>query len=158
MCCMRLAGNAGPKKSPKICYLRTIAQLCKAISSQLRHVSTIGKDLLNSNISPTRPHNMVNFGLLTAEIRLGVWGTPERVSCLGSVTAWHSSSGRQPNFVVPCQNKIILKNFSMNIHGTMLQPIAAFVYCNLHAAAAAVASRQTSEIYMHHAACRRRHN
>jgi len=34
--------------------------------------------LLNSNISRTRSHNMVNFGPLTAEIeiRSGVWGTP----------------------------------------------------------------------------------
>jgi len=44
MCCTRLAGNAGPKKSPKICRLGTIAQLCRAISSQLRHISTIGKN------------------------------------------------------------------------------------------------------------------
>jgi len=44
---------------------------------------------------------MVNFGLLTAEICWRVWGTPckfQRVSRLGSVTARHSSSGRQPNF------------------------------------------------------------
>jgi len=32
------------------------------MSSQLRHLSTIGKSLLNNNISPTCPHNMVNFG------------------------------------------------------------------------------------------------
>ena len=67
--CARLAGNAGPKKSPKNRHLGTIAQLCQAISSQLRHVSTIGKKWLNSNVSsPTRPHNMVNFSLLAAEI------------------------------------------------------------------------------------------
>jgi len=53
-----------------------IAQLCQAESSQLKHVSTIRKNLLNSNTSPTCPHNMVNFGLLAAEICLGVWGTP----------------------------------------------------------------------------------
>ena len=68
------------QKSPKIRHLRTIAQLCQ----------------------PTCPHNMVNFGLLTAEIRSGVWGMHpskfQRVSRLGSVTARHSSSGRQPNF------------------------------------------------------------
>ena len=46
MCCMRLAGNAGPKKSPKICHLRAVTQLCRAISSQLRHISTIGKKLV----------------------------------------------------------------------------------------------------------------
>jgi len=61
------------KKSPKI----AIAELCQAISSQLRHVSTFGKKkLLSSNISSTCPHNMVNFGPLAAEIRLPVWGTP----------------------------------------------------------------------------------
>ena len=32
-CCTRLAENAGRKKSPKIGHLRTIAQVCRAISS-----------------------------------------------------------------------------------------------------------------------------
>ena len=32
--------------------------------------------MLNSNISYTCPHNMMNFGPLTAEIDSGVWGTP----------------------------------------------------------------------------------
>jgi len=70
MCCTRLAENTGRKKSSKIRRLGTIAQLCRAISFQLRHISTIGKKVLNSNISSTCPHNMVNFGLLTAEIGL----------------------------------------------------------------------------------------
>jgi len=56
-------------------HLGTIAQLCWAISSQLRHVSTIGKTLLSSNISSTYSHNMVNFGPLVAEIVSLVWGT-----------------------------------------------------------------------------------
>ena len=34
------------------------------------------KNLLNSSISSTCPYNMVNFGLLTAEIVSLVWGTP----------------------------------------------------------------------------------
>ena len=42
----------------------------------MRHVSTIGKNLLSSNISSTCPHKMVNFGLLAAEIVSLVWGTP----------------------------------------------------------------------------------
>ena len=46
MCCMRLAENAGRKKSPKSRHLRTIVQLCRAISSQLRHALTIGKTLV----------------------------------------------------------------------------------------------------------------
>ena len=34
------------------------------------------KKLLNSNITPTRPRNMLNFGPLAAEICWLVWGTP----------------------------------------------------------------------------------
>jgi len=76
MCCTRCAGNAGPKRSPKIRHLGTIAQLCQTISSQLRHVSTIGKNVSNSNTSPTCRSNMVNFGLRAAEIVSLVWDTP----------------------------------------------------------------------------------
>jgi len=68
----------------------TIAQLCRAISSEPRHVQInkyylltyllmyrqSEKNLLNSNTSSTCPDNMVNFGVLTAEIRWQVWGTP----------------------------------------------------------------------------------
>jgi len=73
MCCAWLAGNAGPKKSQS----GTTTQLCQAIFSHLGHVSTIGKHwLINSNISPTCPYNMVNFGLLAAQIISLLWGTP----------------------------------------------------------------------------------
>jgi len=75
MYCARLAENAGRKKSPKICHLGTIAQLYLAVSSQLRHLLTVEKNLLNSDVSSRRPHNMANFRLLTAEIDSGVWGT-----------------------------------------------------------------------------------
>jgi len=73
---MRLTENTGRKKVAKNRHLGTIAQLCRATSSQLRHVSTIGKKLLSSNMSSTCPHNMVNFGPLAAEIGLPVWGIP----------------------------------------------------------------------------------
>ena len=72
MCCTRLVQNTGCKNR----HSGTIGQLCRAVSSQLRHVSTIGKNLLSSNISSTCPHNMVNFGPLAAEIVSLVWGTP----------------------------------------------------------------------------------
>ena len=75
-CCTRLAENTGHKKVAKNRCLGTIAQFCRAISSQLRHVSTMGKKLLSSNISSTCLHNMANFGLLAAEIDPVVWGTP----------------------------------------------------------------------------------
>jgi len=74
MCCRR-------KNSPKIRHLGTIEQLCRAASSQLRHISTIGKKVLNSNNSSTCSHNMVNFDpALTAEIGLPVWVTPANIN------------------------------------------------------------------------------
>jgi len=63
--------------TPKNLHLGNIAQICRAVSSQLRHVSTTGKKtVLKSNISSTCPRNMGNVGPLTAEIGSGVWGTP----------------------------------------------------------------------------------
>ena len=56
------------QKVAKNRHLGTIPQLCRAVCSQLRHVSTIGKNLLSSNMSSTRARNMVNFGPLAAEI------------------------------------------------------------------------------------------
>ena len=53
MCCTRLAENTGHKKSPNNRHQSTITQLCRAISSQLSHVSTIRKNLLNSHTSST---------------------------------------------------------------------------------------------------------
>ena len=49
-------------------HLGTIAQLRRAISSQLRHISTIGKKLVKQRYVLHMSHNMGNFGLLTAEI------------------------------------------------------------------------------------------
>ena len=101
MCCWRLVGYAECKKVAQNRHLGTIAQLCRAVSSQLRHVSTIGKNLLTINMSSTCPHNMGNFGPLAAEIGSVVWGTPANVNrfrVLAAFCARHSSSGRQPNF------------------------------------------------------------
>jgi len=142
------------QKIAKDRQLGIIAQLCPAISSQLRHVSTIGKKLVKQQY-------LLHIPPLTAEICWRVWGTPANFngfrvlasswhrrhstvvnktlqdvwpspglvhhiyifggSCplinrilpgakfilrpslafsyIGSVTAQHSSSGRQPNFV-----------------------------------------------------------
>ena len=98
MYCTLLAENTRRKKSPKIRRLRTIVRLCRASSSQVRHASTIGRNFLNSNISSRCPHNMANFGLLTAEIGLGHPSKFQRVSRLGFVTAATSLTGGQPNF------------------------------------------------------------
>ena len=55
----------------------------------------MGKNLLNIDTSSTCPRNMVNLDLLAS---LGHPCKFQRLSSLGSVTARHSSSGRQPNF------------------------------------------------------------
>ena len=76
MCCTRLAGNTGRKNDAKNRHLRTIAQLCWAVFSQLRHESTIGKKFVKqqyliqmfSYCGELRPAN--------GEIGSGVWGTP----------------------------------------------------------------------------------
>jgi len=98
MCCARFAGNAALKNR----HLGSIAQLCRAISSQLRHVPTIGNKLVKQqyllHIMPSqygkrRPTS--GWDLLAS---LGHPCKFQRVSRLGSVTARLSSSGRQPNF------------------------------------------------------------
>jgi len=63
-------------QDPKIHHQGTITQLCRAMSSQLRHVSTVAKNLLSSNISSTCPHNMANVSPQAAEIVSLVWDTP----------------------------------------------------------------------------------
>jgi len=69
--------NTGRKKVAKNRYLGTIAQSCRAIFSQLRRLLTIRKkNLLSSNTSTTCPHNMANFGPLTAEIGWPFCSTP----------------------------------------------------------------------------------
>ena len=68
-----------PYKSPKSRHLGTIAaQLCWAISSQLRHVSTSGKTVKQRYVLYMSSY----FGLLTAEIRWRVWGTPANFAAL----------------------------------------------------------------------------
>jgi len=58
------------------------------------------KSLLNSNVSTTCPYNLVNFGLLAAEICWRVWGTTAHVNGFRVLAALlhGTSSGRQPNF------------------------------------------------------------
>ena len=77
MCYTWLAENAGRKNHAKNRHLAHCTTLSGAISSQLRHVPTSEKNFLSSNISSTCPRNMVNFGLLAAEIVSLVWGTPD---------------------------------------------------------------------------------
>jgi len=76
MCCTRLAVNAGRKKiaknSPSGHHRTTLSGDIFATEACIDN----RKNLLNSSVSPTCPHNMVNLGLLAAEICWRVWGIP----------------------------------------------------------------------------------
>jgi len=91
-CCTWLAENTGSKKVAKNHHLGTIAQLCRAISSQLRHTSTIGKKLFKQqyvlHMSPQCGELLPTSGW----DRSGSLGHPfkfQLVWRLGSVTARH---------------------------------------------------------------------
>ena len=69
--------------------------ICRAISSHRQSE----KNLLNSNISPTCPHNTVNFGPLAAEIVSLLWaGAPQQISTGFASSLRYCSDVGQPNF------------------------------------------------------------
>jgi len=82
-------------------HLGTIPQICRAISSQLRYVSTIGKKLVKQQYLL---HMSAQYGELRPTSGWDRFGSSEhsiyfqRLPRLGSVTARQSSSERQPNF------------------------------------------------------------
>jgi len=102
MCCTRIAENTGLKNSPKIRYPRSIAQICRAISSQLWHVLTVTKLVKQQYILQMSSQ----FGKLRPTSgwdRLASLGHPikfQRVTRLGFVTAPTSLNGGQPNFAL----------------------------------------------------------
>ena len=65
-----------PKTSPKKSPSGTIPQLCRAISSQLRHVSTIGKKLVKQHYLLYTSPQYGELRPLAAETGPVVWGTP----------------------------------------------------------------------------------
>jgi len=56
-------------------HLGTVAQLFRAMSSQLRHVSTIRKKLVRQHYLPHMSSQYGELGALAAEIGSVVWGT-----------------------------------------------------------------------------------
>jgi len=72
MCCTQLAENTGRKNSLSAHHRTTLSGYIFATKA---HIDK-RKNLLNSNISSTCPHNIVNFGPLTAEICWWLWGNP----------------------------------------------------------------------------------
>ena len=64
------------QKLAKNRHLGTIAQVCLAVSSQLRHVSAVGKKIVKQQYLLHMPYNMANFSVLAAEICSGLKGIP----------------------------------------------------------------------------------
>ena len=73
MCCIRLAENTARKKIAVLAPLHNFVELHLCSWGMYRQLI---RNLLNIDISSTCPDNIVNFGLLTAEICWRVWGTP----------------------------------------------------------------------------------
>jgi len=77
---MRLAANAGPQKVAKNCHLVTMPQLCRAISSQLRHESTIGEKFVKQQYLLYMSPQYGELGPLAADIVSLVWSTPRNLN------------------------------------------------------------------------------
>ena len=68
--------NTGRKKLPSGCHHTNLSGYIFATKALIDN----RKNLLSSNISSRRSHNMVNFGSLASEIGPVVWGTPANFS------------------------------------------------------------------------------
>jgi len=73
MFCARLAGNAGPKKSPSGHHRTTLSGYIFATKAGIDDQK---KTLLSNKPSSTCSHNMVNFGPQAAEIGPVLYSTP----------------------------------------------------------------------------------
>ena len=103
MYCTQLAENTGPKNRQNwpSGHYRTILSGDIFATKARRPIDNRKKPVKQQHL-PTYPHNMVNFGLLAAEIISLVWGIPANINGFRVLAAllhgMHSSSGRQPNF------------------------------------------------------------
>jgi len=89
------------QKSPEITIWAPSYNFIGLYLRNLGMYRQLEKDLLSSNMSSTCPHNMVNFGPLTAEMAVQEFGAPVQIST--GFASWQryctaSTSGRQPNF------------------------------------------------------------
>jgi len=100
MCCARLAGNAGPKKSPKIAIWAPSHKLSGYVSATKAPINNRKKFVKQQCL----PHMASQYGELRPTSGWDLLASLrhpckfQRVSRLGCVTARCSSSGRQPNF------------------------------------------------------------
>jgi len=102
--------------------------LCRAVSSQLRHISTIGKNLLSSNMSSTCPRNMVNFGPLAAEICWRVWGTPANFNGFASWQQYCSDVAQRRPTKLCTMFGCVLRCYTIYTFPGALAPLTEFFY------------------------------
>ena len=121
------------ENSPSAHHLHTIAQLCRDISSQLRHVSTIGKKTCSAAISS--PHLLIIWWTWPTSgwdwfRSLGHSCKFQQVSWLGFVSAATSLTGGQPNFA-RCLVVCWAGTWYIHFWG-LLPPWRNFVQCKIH--------------------------
>ena len=117
------------KKSPSVHHRTT----CWAISSQVRHVSTVGKELVTQQYLL---HMSLQYGELQPTNSwdpLVSFGHPSKfkwVLCLGFVTAATSLTGGQPNFArcstISCAATLYIYTFGGS------SPRRKFARCKMH--------------------------
>jgi len=94
---------------------------------QLRHISKMGKSLLNSNMSSTRAYNMVNFGPLTAEIGWGVWGTLANFNGFRVLASYCSDvAQRRPKKLCTMFGRLLGWADTLHIHFRGFLPLSEF--------------------------------
>jgi len=120
------------QKFAKIRHLRTIAHLCRAVPSPRRHISTIAKNLLNSNISSTCPDNTVNFGPLTAEINWRVWGTPANFNGFVYWLRYCTDVAKRRSTKLCTMFGGLLDWYKLYTFSRDLAPNGIFVRCKIH--------------------------
>ena len=108
-----------------------LANLLGYICATKPYIDNRKKNLLNSNISSTSPHNMVNLGPLTAENSWRVWGTPANFNWVRVfVTAATLFNGSQPNFarcMAVCWAGMLYIHFRGLLHPNRILPGAKFI-------------------------------
>jgi len=97
MWCARLAGNAGPKKSPSGHHHTTLSGYIFATKARIDNRKKLVKQQYLTHMSPQYGELRPTSGW-DQFVSLGHPYEFQQVSHLGSITAQYSSSGRQPNF------------------------------------------------------------
>jgi len=118
------------KKSPSA-HHRTILSGC--IFATKAYIDN-RKNLLNSNMSSTCAHNMVNLSPLTAEIGSGVWGTQQISTGFASCFRYCSDvAHRRPTKLCTMSGRL-LGWYTIHIFGgsCSLAPWQNFALCKIH--------------------------